>query len=220
MQHYIKHFELEKVLPPQVLAHITLSNFKKGDYIFTQGEQPEYMHFLVEGRLKIFAASDEGRKLIIAFTQPFGVFGDIEFVQRQPYLNTGEAVTDGKLLKIPVRIIEDFGRNHFPFIEFLLDHITRKFYDNAHVQSFNMLYSVDVRFASYLLSSTTEIENYVSLLHIRDVADSIGTSYRHLNRIIRQFCEAELIERSQRTIRILDRQQLYKLAKQNIYEER
>ncbi|MBQ0138862.1 MAG: Crp/Fnr family transcriptional regulator [Kurthia sp.] len=220
MQSYIDQFKLNKVLPPQVVAHMTLSTFKKGQYIFTQGDFPEYMHFLVEGRLKIFAASDEGRKLIIAFTQPFGVFGDIEFVQQQPYLNTGEAVTDGKLLKIPMKIMEEYGRTHFPFIQFLLDHITRKFYENAHAQSFNMLHSVDVRFASYLLSSTTEFENYVSLQHIRDVADSIGTSYRHLNRIIAQLGEEGLIERSQRTIRILNRPQLYKLAKQNIYEER
>lgn len=220
METYIEQFDLDKVLPSQVMPHITLSTFKKGEHIFTQGDYPEYMHFLVEGRLKIFAASDEGRKLIIAFTQPFGVLGDIEFVQQQPYLNTGEAVTDGKLLKIPMKIMNEYGRNHFPFIQFLLDHITRKFYWNAHAHSFNMLHSVDVRFASYLLSSTTEHENYVSLLHIRDVADSIGTSYRHLNRIIAQLCAEGLIERSQRTIRILDRSQLYKLAKQNIYEER
>lgn len=220
MEHYIKQFELDKVLPQQMLKHIKLSNFTKGEYIFTQGEQPEYMHFLVEGRLKIFAASDDDKKLIIAFTQPFGVFGDIEFVQQRPYLNTGEAVTDGRMLKIPMKIVDEYGRSHFPFINFLLEVITRKFYDNAHAQSFNMLHSVDVRFASYLLSSTTENDNYVSLLHIRDVADLIGTSYRHLNRIIGQLSELGYIERAQRTIRILNREELYKLAKQNIYEER
>lgn len=220
MKHYIKQFELNKVLPEPMLKHITLSEFKKGDHLFTQGEQPEYMHFLVEGRLKIFAASDDDKKLIIAFTQPFGVFGDIEFVQRRPYLNTGEAVTDGKLLKIPIKIVEEYGRTYFPFINFLLEVITRKFYDNSHAQSFNMLHSADVRFASYLLSSTTENDEDVPLVTIRDVADSLGTSYRHLNRIIAQFTELGYIERAQRSIRILNREKLYVLAKQNIYEER
>lgn len=220
MQQYIEQFELQKVLPPQVLSQISLKKFVKGDHIFTQGEQPTHIHFLVEGRLKIFASSDEGRNLIIAFTQPFGVLGDIEFVQNRPYLHTGEAVTDGKLLIIPIDAVEEYGRGHFPFINFLLETITRKFYDNSYAQSFNMLHSVEVRFASYLLSSTTEHENYVSLRNIRDVADSIGTSYRHLNRIIGQLCEEGYVERAQRTIRIINRQQLYKLAKHNIYEER
>lgn len=220
MERYIKRFELQKVLPKQMLEHITLSNFKKGDYIFTQGEEPKYMHFLVEGRLKIFAATDDDKKLVIAFTQPFGVFGDIEFVQKRPYLNTGEAVTDVKMLKIPMKIVNEFGRLYFPFINFLLNVITRKFYENSHAQSFNMLYSADVRFASYLLSSTTENETDVSLANIRDVADSLGTSYRHLNRIIAQFSELGYVERADRKIRILNRPELYILAKQNIYEER
>lgn len=219
MQHYIEQFQLHHVLTSELISKLTIKTFKKGEYIITQGEQPEYMYFLVEGRLKIFAQSDEGRKLIIAFTQPFNVLGDIEFVQRKPYLNTVEAITDGTLLALPIGIIHEQGLQHSPFTAYLLDEITGKFYANAYSSHFNMLHSVDVRFASYLLSITAETD-YVSIHHIRDVADLIGTSYRHLNRIIAQLCEQGLIERSQRTIRILQREQLLKLAKQNIYEER
>ena len=219
MQHYIEKFQLHRVLPPEMLEHIVVSPFKKGEQIITQGEQPKELSFVIEGRLKVFAASDEGKKLIIAFTQPFSMLGDIEFVQQKPYLNTVEAITDGKLLKIPISIVEEFGRGHLPFITYLLDAITGKFYSNAYAQTFNLLHSVDVRFASYLLSMTTE-DQYVSIHHIRDVADLIGTSYRHLNRIIAQLCSLEYIERSERTIRILNRERLLQLAKQNIYEGR
>lgn len=219
MKQYIEQYQLQNVLPQQLLALMSLKTFKKGDYVITQGEQPEYMYFLVEGRLKIFTASDEGKKLIIAFTQPFNVLGDIEFVQRKPYLNTVEAITDGKMLALPISIIHEQGLQHSPFTSYLLDTLTGKFYANAYSSHFNLLHSVDVRFASYLLSITEETDD-VSIHDIRDVADLIGTSYRHLNRIIRQLCEEGLIERAQRTIRILNREQLYKLAKQNIYEER
>lgn len=219
MQHYIEQFQLDNVLPPELLDKLTFKTFKKGEYVIRQGEQPQYMYFLVEGRLKIFAESDEGRKLIIAFTQPFNVLGDIEFVQRKPYLNTVEAITDGTMLALPISIIHEQGLQHSPFTAYLLDEITGKFYANAYTSHFNLLHSVDVRFASYLLSMTTETD-YVSIHHVRDVADLIGTSYRHLNRIIAQLAEQGLIERAQRTIRILNREQLLKLAKQNIYEER
>lgn len=219
MQHYIEQFQLQNVLPPDLLQLLTVKTFNKGEYVINQGEQPSYMYFLVEGRLKIFTESDEGRKLIIAFTQPFTVLGDIEFVQRKPYLNTVEAITDVKFLALPIEIIHEQGLQHLPFTLYILNEITGKYYANAYSSHFNMLHSVDVRFASYLLSITTETD-YVSIHHIRDVADLIGTSYRHLNRIISQLVEQGLIERAQRTIRILNREQLLKLAKQNIYEER
>jgi CRP-like cAMP-binding protein len=219
MDEYIKRFELQRVLPDSVLPHIQVVTFQKGEEIFVQGEQPRTLSFLIEGRLKIFTSSSEGKKLIVAFTQPFSMVGDIELVQQKPYLHTVEAITDGKFLSIPVEIVTQYGMSHLPFVQFLLETITGKFYANAYAQTFNLLHSVDVRFASYLLSITTE-EQYVSIHHIRDVADLIGTSYRHLNRIIAQLCEAGYIERSERTIRILNREQLLLLAKQNIYEER
>lgn len=219
MQTYIEKFQLADVLPAALLQHMTMQTFKKGDVIITQGEMPTHLCFLVEGRLKIYAASETGKKLIIAFTHPFSMLGDIEFVQQKPYLNTVEAITDGKLLIIPLHYVQQYSVDHLPFITFLLNAITGKFYANAYAQSFNLLHSVDVRFASYLLSITTE-DQYVSIHHIRDVADLIGTSYRHLNRIIAQLCDDGLIERSQRTIRILNREKLLHLAKQNIYEER
>ncbi len=102
LQHYIEKFQLNRVLPPEMLEHIVVSTFKKGEQIITQGEQPKDLSFLIEGRLKVFAASDEGKKLIIAFIEPFNMLGDIEFVQQKPYLNTVEAITDGKLLKVPL----------------------------------------------------------------------------------------------------------------------
>lgn len=219
MQQYIEQFQLHNVLPKELLQQLSIRPFSKGELILLQGEPPLNMYFLVEGHLKIFAESDDGKKLIIAFTQPFSVLGDIEFVQRKPYLNTVEAITDGKLLALPISIIHELGLQHTPFTAYLLEEITGKFYANAYTSHFNLLHSVDVRFASYLLSITPDT-NYVSIHHIRDVADLIGTSYRHLNRIIAQLTAQGVIERSQRTIRILNREQLLKLAKQNIYEER
>ena len=219
MHDYIEKFQLKNVLPAKLLEHIQYRAFEKGEQLFTQGEQPNTLSFLIEGRLKIFTSSTEGKKLIVAFTQPFSMLGDIEFVQKKPYLHTVEAITDGALLQISTEYVEQYGMKHMPFVQFLLDTITGKFYANAYAQTFNLLHSVDVRFASYLLSITTE-DQYVSIHHIRDVADLIGTSYRHLNRIIAQLCEAGYIERSERTIRILNREQLLLLAKQNIYEER
>lgn len=219
MQQYINQFQLDKVFNEPLLQAVTLTNYKKNELIIEQGELPHYLYFLVEGKIKVFASSDEGKKLIIAFNQPFSIIGDIEFVQQSPYLNTVEALTDVKMLKIPLKVIHQYGMQHLPFITFILETLTRKFYMNANVSRFNLMYPVEVRLASYLLSMTTE-EETVSIHHLRDAADLIGTSYRHLNRIIGQLCDEGVIERKNRIINILNREQLNVMAKHNIYEER
>lgn len=218
-QAFIEHFQLNEVMNEVLLQNLSTSKFHKGQLILQQGEQPEYLYFLVEGRVKVFAASDVGKKLILAFNGPFSVLGDIEFVQHAPYLNTIEAITDVTMLKLPLSIVHQYGMQHLPFMTFILETLTRKFYINANASRFNLMYSVEVRLASYLLSMTTE-EDALSVHHLRDVADLIGTSYRHLNRIIGQLSEEGYLERKNRIIRILDREKLHELAKHNIYEER
>ena len=140
-------------------------------------------------------------------------------MQHSPYLNTVEAITEVKMLKIPLSVIQQEGMHHLPFVTFVLETITHKFYRHANASSFNLMYPVEVRLASYLLSMTTAEES-VSIHHLRDAADLIGTSYRHLNRIIGQFCEEGMIERRNRVIHVLNREQLNIMAKHNIYEER
>lgn len=219
MEEYIEQFQLRDVMHEPLLSQLRVVTYRKGAIIIQQGEQPAFLYFLVEGRTKVYASSDEGKKLILAFNNPFTVLGDIEFIQQAPYLNTLEALTDVTLLRLPLLVAQQDGMQHLPFVTFMLNALTRKFYINANASRFNLMYAVDVRLASYLLSMTTE-DDSVSIHHLRDAADLIGTSYRHLNRMIGQLSEAGYIARKNRAIYILNREELYKLAKHNIYEER
>lgn len=219
MQVYIDRFQLRDVMPESFIQQLRLVTYDKGEFIIQQGEQPAFLYFLVEGRTKVFASSDEGKKLILAFNSPFAVLGDIEFIQQAPYLNTVEAISKVTLLRLPLSIVQQDGMQHLPFMTFILNTLTRKFYINADASRFNLMYDVEVRLASYLLSMTTEDES-VSIHHLRDAADLIGTSYRHLNRIISQLSDVGYIVRKNRAIHILNRAALYELAKHNIYEER
>ena len=85
------------------------------------------------------------------------------------------------------------------------------------------MYPVEVRLASYLLSvSFDETDSLLKSeinISIKDAANLIGTSYRHLNRVITQFCAEGLIERRNRgSILVKDRNGLKELAGDNIYE--
>jgi CRP-like cAMP-binding protein len=89
--------------------------------------------------------------------------------------------------------------------------------------SFNLMYPVEVRLASYLLSVTqdedeTLFSGQLSTTSLTDTANLIGTSYRHLNRVIKQFCSDGLVERKKGFILIKDREALKSLSGGNIYE--
>jgi CRP-like cAMP-binding protein len=105
----------------------------------------------------------------------------------------------------------------------MLETMAGKFYQMANAMSFNLMHPVEVRLASYLLSvsldeADTPQDASQGAIPLTDTANLIGTSYRHLNRVIRQFCAEDLIERHRGGIRVTDRKRLSALAGRNIYE--
>lgn len=215
--HYLAHYKLTDLFTPTVIEAMQIERHAGGSRLFSQGDEADTLYLLIEGKLKISMLSPEGKRLILAFKTPFDIVGDIEYVQKCPFINTVEAVTDLVLLRIPHAALENEMADNTAFLQFLLATITRKFVSKAQELNFNLLYSVDVRVASYLLSMTPD-KPMLDSPSLVDMADLIGTSYRHLNRVLQQFELAGWIKRNHGKIDLLERESLLERAGHNIYE--
>lgn len=213
VKHYLQEHGIESVFNEQLLPHLTLCTFEQGDLICSQGEAAEHLYVLVKGKVKVYTTSAEGKTLILSFKTPLEVIGDIEYVRGTDILNTVEAVSSVQMIGVHHRWLKKYGSGHAPLLQFLLDIITQKFYVKSTSLSFNLMHPVEVRLASYLLSVSQ-----IRTDGLKDAANLIGTSYRHLNRVIRQFCTDGLIERGKGGISVTNREGLRALAGQNIYE--
>lgn len=70
----------------------------------------------------------------------------------------------------------------------------------------NALSPVSVRLAAYLCSVEfpSHVNQYIKTNSLDDVASLIGTTKRHLNRILKDWTEKEIIKREEKEIQILD----------------
>ncbi|WP_410768906.1 Crp/Fnr family transcriptional regulator [Fontibacillus sp. BL9] len=220
---YLRTFQLDSVFREPLKSHLTLYGFDVGEFICSQGEPSEVFYVLVKGKIKIYTTSVEGKTLILAFKTPLEVVGDIEYVQNTEIINTVEAVTPVHMIGIPYRWLRQYAKDDVPFLQFLLGIITNKFFIKSNSLSFNLMYPVEVRLASYLLSVSFDegdslFHGQLSTASLKDAANLIGVSYRHLNRILLQFCSEGLIERTKSGIIVKNREGLNALASHNIYE--
>ncbi|MBM7095210.1 Crp/Fnr family transcriptional regulator [Bacillus sp. H-16] len=219
MNTYILKFDLDPVIPARLREHMTVHDYKKGEKICEQGEAIDHLYLLVEGKIKIFTSSAEGKILVLCFKKPLEAIGDVEYVRKSAVINTVEAVTPVRVLKMPYRAIDESGASSVPFLQFLLRVITEKLHTDSNFTNFNLLHPVETRLASYLLSVSPEGEdNPEELSNMVDVANLLGTSYRHLNRVINTMIKEKWIERKKGYITILDRESLRKLADPVLYE--
>ncbi|WP_342491835.1 cyclic nucleotide-binding domain-containing protein [Bacillus sp. FSL R5-0422] len=214
---YMKAHQLESVFHQKLISHVSLWRYEQGELVCSKGDKREYLYLLVKGKLKIFTTTKEGKTFILSFKHPLEAIGDIEYVQQTDMVNTVEAVTEVHMLRVSHQALMCHAKDDPRVLNFLLKGITNKFYTKSNDLSFHLLYPVEVRLASYLLSVVTSDES-ASALRLTDAASLIGTSYRHINRVIQQFCEKGLIERQRGNITISDRKGLLEIAEHNIYE--
>ncbi|PJN54373.1 hypothetical protein PAEVO_10940 [Paenibacillus sp. GM2FR] len=224
MQHLLLSNQIESVFHDDLMPYLVLYHFDQGDIVCTQGEPAEMLYILVQGKIKIFTTSAEGKALVLSFKTPLEVIGDIEYIQGNPLINTVQAVSSVYMIGVHYRWLRKYGQEHPPLLQFLLRIITRKFYIKSNFLSFNLLHPVEVRLASYLLSVSEEESDTLAThnpaaFNLTDIANLLGTSYRHLNRVILKFSQEGLIERHKGYILIKDRDALTRVAGGNIYEE-
>lgn len=217
---YIHTYQLKNIFNKEIRSHFSLYTFERGERICDQGSPAKQLFVLVKGKVKIYTTSIEGKTLILSFKTPIELIGDIEYVHGGSLINTVEAVSTVQLIGIPYTALRKYGGEDPALLQFLLKIITNKFYVKSNSLSFNIMHSVEVRLASYLLSVTGEgnLKEQDRRVNLMDTSNLIGTSYRHLNRIIKKFCEKGLIERNDGCLLVKDRKGLETLVGQNIYE--
>ncbi len=220
---YLKKYSINEIFSSIDLNDIDVLQIKKGQLICSKGDEIHDMYFLVEGKVKIYTITPDDKRLILRFQKSLGIIGDIEYIQGTHVLHTIESSTDCLLLKIPFQIIRRTVGNDERFLSFLLDVVTRRFRAKTDAATLNLLYPVEVRLASFLLSTTTDGERPVYHEEavgssLKDIADMVGTSYRHLNRVIKNLCNEDIISRSNGKLYVKDLERLKDIAKNNIYE--
>ncbi|MWV42898.1 cyclic nucleotide-binding domain-containing protein [Paenibacillus sp. HJL G12] len=220
---YMKDHQLEAIFNEPLISHMCLFSYEKGELICSQGQPAQYLYVLVKGKIKVYNTSTEGKTLIISFKNALEMIGDIEYIQGADFINTVEAVTPVSMIGIHHQWLDAYGKDHMPLLKFLLKIITGKFYMKSNALSFNLMYPVEVRLASYILSvsfdpSDVLFRGQLSTSELRDAANLIGTSYRHLNRVILQLCNEGILERGKGYIHVRDRDRLTDIAGHSIYE--
>ncbi len=77
--------------------------------------------------------------------------------------------------------------------------------------SVNILYPLENRLASYILASYTNEDNN-NTENLTQIAEFLGTSYRHLLRVVKEFELEKIIKRDNKKLVILDKDKLEDLA--------
>ena len=74
--------------------------FMPGEFVFWDGDAPDWFYMVAEGRIKVLKHSSAGKEFIIAFFGPGEMFGEVAVFENKPYPASAQAVAETKVLGI------------------------------------------------------------------------------------------------------------------------
>ena len=196
----------------QIIIH---KHLNKGELIFTEGDHGNGFYVVVNGLVKIFKVSLEGKEHIMRIVGTGESFGQVPVYAGRSFPASAQAIAKSHLLFFPrTAFVELITRNPSLALSMLsvLSMRLREF--TVHVENL-ALKEVPGRLAAYLLYLADEQgnEELVSLnISKTQISSLLGTTPETLSRILTKMADKSLIEVKRRDIKILNYKGLVELA--------
>jgi len=200
----------------EALARITVNrSYKKGQIVFSEGDDGIGFYAIISGRIKIFKLSPEGKEQILHLFGPREIFGEVPVFTGRGYPAYAEAYTQSSLLFFPKNaFVELIKKDPLLALSMLAVLSTRLRRFTALIEDLS-LKEVPGRLAAYLLymSKKSRDADDVELdISKGQLSSLLGTIPETLSRILGKMTRQGLIRSQGSRINILDRTGLSEIA--------
>jgi CRP/FNR family transcriptional regulator len=189
--------------------------YDKGEIIFLDGEEGTGFFVVVEGLVKIFKVSSEGKEQILHIFGPGEPFGQVAVYAGLSYPASAQTISKSRVLFFPRTAFVDLITHNPSLAMNMLAVLSKRLREfTSQVENLS-LKEVPGRLAAYLLFLSDEEgkEDTVTLsISKAQLASLLGTIPETLSRIFARMKELNLIEMDGRIIRLLDPGGLEELA--------
>lgn len=217
LKHYINKYNINDCFEKDMTPFMTIKEYERNEDILVAGEEMYNFYFIVEGKVKIYNTLENGKTVLIRFSQPLSELGSVEILQENKTIRSCvTSLYKTVVISISFSDIELHAKDDVKLYKFLVRKLSQKLYTLSNAASLNMTYPFKNRFASYLLSisSLNNIERIeeIKMNNLTELATFLGTSYRHLNRVIKDFEDKGIIIKNKDSFKILNFTELKSLS--------
>jgi CRP-like cAMP-binding protein len=179
----------------------TEDKYQRDDYIFFEGDPPEWFHIIKEGKVKLVKHSDTGKDVILQIFAPGDMFGEVSLFDHKPYPSSAQAMEPCTILKLSRKdFLLFFGRHPFVATEMIMELGRQLREAHATIKSL-AVDRVEQRIAHILLKLADQLgtrEGGGIMLNLsltrQDLADIAGTTVETTIRVMSRFTKSKIIK--------------------------
>lgn len=183
--------------------------YKKGQVIYLQGQEPNFLYCLQSGTVRTGILSDQGEEKILT-TYPAGsIFGEASFFDGMPRVSTAVAATDCSIICLGRETVEALFRQNPNLSSLMITYLARTVrLLSGHVDTMSFQ-TADKRLANLLLNHPDAAVE-IHLTH-EELAAALGVCRVTVSRLLGSFAKKGWVKTGYGTVVITSAQALEEL---------
>ena len=179
-------------LTESILKQSFLVTYERNEKIVKQTIKPDYLYILLEGKARILQQEPNGKSLILQFLEVGDFIGELTLVKAEETPKDVIAIGAVRCLAIPFTVIEEELMQEAEFPTYIARYIGEKLLLRMEHFSNAQTFELKYRLAALLLEVAVNEQYHENNTQI---ADYLGTSYRHLMHTFKNLREQGYIEK-------------------------
>lgn len=202
-----------------VIDNFTIHDFKKNQIIYAEGETPEYLWCLLNGKVKKFKDGIGGRQQILRLHRPVQYFGYRAYFAKELYVSSAAAFEASTIGTVPLKLVEELIYKNNKLAWFFIHELSRNLggSDEKIVNLTQKHIRGRLAEALIVLKDSYGYEDDDSTLRIymarEDLANLSNMTTSNAIRTLTSFVNEKIIAVDGRRIKIINEQMLRKISK-------
>lgn len=195
-------------------AAASLKRYREGETIFFEGDEAHGIYIVMEGRVKVYKSSPDGKEQILHIFETGEPFAEVAAFQGGRFPAGAMAVTAGSVLYLPRTELLNIIKKTPHLALNMLAVLSMRLRNFSQTIENLSLRGLPERLSSYLLQLSEAKGSPHIELQIKKVilANLLGTTPETLSRVLSKLCDRGIISMKGRKITILNQRELKEIA--------
>lgn len=202
---------LEKEQMDEIMKTVKSTSYKKGEVIYSAGEESSSLYIVNKGKIKIYRLSETGKELLLRILEPGDFTGELALFKETTHEAYAEAMMDTEVCMINRMDLQQFLIKYPSISLKILSEFSNRLEISEKQTTRFATERVETRIALFL-AECVEAENsleFILPMSKKDLASYLGTTPETVSRRLADIEEQGIIkQKTHKKIEVLDLDQL------------
>lgn len=200
--------EVQEEQLASIAAAATERTLRRGDVLFSEGDEPDWLYIVTSGRIAIANKSIDGRESVVALMESGDLFGEMPLFDGGGRSAEARALEPSTVIAIPYAPVRSLYETVPAELWNVVKLLATRLRSMDETLADSVFLDVTGRTAKRLLELAGDTDEFILPITQEELAGMVGASRERVNKAIASFVKLGWLDQADRRYIITNREQL------------